>query len=469
MSPLALLHVLLLLCSLLLFSSSTGTAGSPAAAPTAPSPSPTQQSQWRAVDWTNAIGLAGFIHKSTRCLLAADALYLEIVEEIKLFCKNAQLTVSAISVSEVRYRGYAGARFGQHVFGQSPFPWGLFVNASFSIENEQHQFHFYRDPVGHLYPIAKYQWATPIASGESDSASHHNSDPINFMTYNIYHYNEGYSQRMEHIAAQIRSLNADVVALQEVRLSSFQHPGGGGAHGSQIADLATMLPEFHFLYQHAMIEFPRGFMSGVHTEEGVAILTKYPVIATDHLHLSRNFTDREDAHSRVCLGVTVLAEQGPVSVFSLHFPLSQWARTRNVVELRKWLKSFPEPHLLAGDFNMEPHALPILFLNGKRSIGFEEANYSEVYEGVSLEEGWSYNTHHAETRKRIDFVFYSPSLSLLSRQMVGRELAASPENVAAAAEESPKSRIHPSDHRALFCSFAPVSVTTAPLLPKSEL
>lgn len=76
--------------------------------------------------------------------------------------------------------------------------------------------------------------------------------------------------------------------------------------GAQIADLQARLPGYSFLYQHAMIEFPLGLstflfvlhlltlsVSGHHTEEGVALLFRHPLISHDALHLTRNFTDGE--------------------------------------------------------------------------------------------------------------------------------------------------------------------------------
>lgn len=48
----------------------------------------------------------------------------------------------------------------------------------------------------------------------------------------------------------------------------------------------------------------------LYTQEGVAILSKYPIIHTDYIQLSRNLTDHLDEHQRVCLGVTVTTPQG---------------------------------------------------------------------------------------------------------------------------------------------------------------
>ena len=48
----------------------------------------------------------------------------------------------------------------------------------------------------------------------------------------------------------------DIVAFQEVRFSTAQHPTR--RRGSQLDDLRHGLPDFQFVYQSAHIDFPYG-------------------------------------------------------------------------------------------------------------------------------------------------------------------------------------------------------------------
>uniref|UniRef100_A0A6B2L8B9 Endonuclease/exonuclease/phosphatase domain-containing protein n=1 Tax=Arcella intermedia TaxID=1963864 RepID=A0A6B2L8B9_9EUKA len=251
---------------------------------------------------------------------------------------------------------------------------------------------------------------------------------IKLMSYNIWNLNpeEDYFTKMRIISKQIKAINPDVIGFQEVRFSNIDYPRI--RKGIQVEEIARSLPGYQFVFQAAHSEFPYDLGENPYytTKEGVAIFSRYPIIHSRYIPLSRNFSDSEDAHQRVCLGVVIKTPGGEISVFSTHFALSAIARKRNVVELYEFMQSFPKPSLLVGDFNTEPDTPEIHFLKGHHSLGgfhstlrdaFDHVVHREGLEGdeeAQLAAGWTYTTLTREPKKRIDFVFYSPPLEVTS-------------------------------------------------------
>ena len=76
-------------------------------------------------------------------------------------------------------------------------------------------------------------------------------------------------------------------------------------------------------------------------EEGVAILSKFPIIKQDYIILSRDFTDKQDDHQRVVLHATISVPYlGPVHVYGTHLSLSEKARDRYFI--LSFIRSFIE-------------------------------------------------------------------------------------------------------------------------------
>jgi len=102
-------------------------------------------------------------------------------------------------------------------------------------------------------------------------------------------------------------------------------------------------------------------------EEGPAIFSKWPILHSDYLLLSRNTSDEGDTHQRLCLHAvidataasskgTTLGKQFLMDVYSIHLPLSEAARNRTVPELLAFIKesALGDIVMLTGDMNAEP-------------------------------------------------------------------------------------------------------------------
>jgi len=98
-------------------------------------------------------------------------------------------------------------------------------------------------------------------------------------------------------------------------------------------------------------------------EEGVAVMSRHPILLSDYVLLSRDVDDPEDGHQRVALHAVIeVANQssdGPsliVDVYTVHMPLGVRARRRLARELHHFVRVSRRGHVVvvAGDMNAEP-------------------------------------------------------------------------------------------------------------------
>lgn len=193
---------------------------------------------------------------------------------------------------------------------------------------------------------------------------------------------------------------------------------------SQIAHLASHLPGYQFVHNPAQVYLDRDALqasvssSGVggdgradgsssvivdsshRDEEGPAIFSRWPIIASDYILLSRNPGDDGDGHQRLCLHAVVDAtgaltakkrqslrasntagsgndgsDQGRllIDVYTVHLALSEAARNRTILEIMAFISSSSRGHIavITGDMNAEPHewAMQRLQRSGSGSDG----------------------------------------------------------------------------------------------------
>ena len=183
------------------------------------------------------------------------------------------------------------------------------------------------------------------------------------------------------------------------------------------------------------------YIDRFHTDEGLAIFSKFPIVEVSHLKLSRDLHDMEDAHQRIILRTVLDTPIGHVQVFNSHFALTVTARERAVVELWEWIQTFPEPHIFMGDLNAEPDDIAIEFLTGKKEINGITGDFKDAY----IEFGntlFEYTFQSWEPVKRIDFVLYRGFHSVLDFKLLGT----SPKEI-----ENREEPLWSSDHFGLSC------------------
>jgi endonuclease/exonuclease/phosphatase family metal-dependent hydrolase len=210
-------------------------------------------------------------------------------------------------------------------------------------------------------------------------------------------------------------------------------------------------------------------------EEGPAILSKFPIIASHYKLLSRNLHDPNDSHQRLCLCATVhVLEWGYVDIFVTHLSLSESSRENTMIEIWDYMEEIQDhghyhddqvemtemsrtfrTQVLVGDLNAEPSSAGIQFLMGKKRLQSRRTNLRDAWLDVHGREPQTQDEFTFPSDrpvKRIDFVMYRGNDTRAYRcdvigQMATPETAMNPTHVGMLAPNSP---IYASDHRGVL-------------------
>jgi endonuclease/exonuclease/phosphatase family metal-dependent hydrolase len=168
-------------------------------------------------------------------------------------------------------------------------------------------------------------------------------------------------------------------------------------------------------------------------EEGPAILSRYPIIKTDYLLLSRDPNDPNDAHQRICLHAVIdYPRWGLVDIYVTHLSLSERSREKTMLEIWRYIqRGEGVTQVLLGDLNAEPQSRGIRFLQGKEEM---EGEFTD------LTDAWLEKHEEAEPRsqdpidrkkkftfpsdnpsKRIDFILFRGNGVVKECEIIGQE------------------------------------------------
>jgi len=232
------------------------------------------------------------------------------------------------------------------------------------------------------------------------------------------------------LRAVIRSLNADVIALQEI---------GGEAF---LKELQRDLLREGTDYPYAEV------LNAADADRHVAVLSRRPFVAVvKHSDLTFKYFDGTEAVKRGLLEVHFATEAGDVALFVVHLksrytdrkddPESALQRAGEAAAVRdRVLKVFPDPaqarFLIAGDFNDTRTSRPVraMLERGKTKIA------DWVPAADSRGERWTHWFKRDDAYTRVDHLLVSPALLPMVRGQAGK-ICDAPETIAA------------SDHRPL--------------------
>jgi endonuclease/exonuclease/phosphatase family metal-dependent hydrolase len=166
---------------------------------------------------------------------------------------------------------------------------------------------------------------------------------MRIMTLNINQYvakHGPWIERRKLIVEGIKTADPDVVALQAVCQDiQIEH---GEDQAEQIAEILGDYPYVYFQ--------PAGDEKG--TSYGSAFISRIPIYETGFLPL-RTPLKAEDPTKRVVFYAR-LKNSINLTLFNAHFSYSDAQNKNNLKEALPFLKSFPGPALLVGDFNATP-------------------------------------------------------------------------------------------------------------------
>lgn len=227
-------------------------------------------------------------------------------------------------------------------------------------------------------------------------------DTIKVLTLNMWGEQPPLAERMQGILAGLRAENPDVIGLQEVRQITASLP-------NQAETLAAALG----MNWHFAVATPWG--GG---EEGLALLSRFPIVATMERELPHASADER----RIVLGITVDTPAGPFSAFTTHlnYRLADGQKREDqVVAAEALVAETPAglPKVLMGDMNAVSDSDEIRYLRGLRSVGGKRVYYQDAFaERHPGEPGftWALRNPHTERLhwlvrdRRIDYIFVTP-------------------------------------------------------------
>jgi endonuclease/exonuclease/phosphatase family metal-dependent hydrolase len=236
------------------------------------------------------------------------------------------------------------------------------------------------------------------------------------LDLNIWNYNEPWSIRRDRITELIQGTDPDLVALQEIRYHE-QRPESRH-QADQILDglsgYTGIWRPAHYWPPHA------DAAQGGKQWEGLAILSRYPIVDQTVVHLSRDLDDLRDSFQRLVLGAQVRLPGGRFWLFNTHFPLSEPARNRVVTEAFGFMTQTAngQPFAFTGDLNARPEDRPILFLTGQAEIEGNHGNLIDAWTACHPgEPGYTFSAW--DPQRRIDYVFVPSSVQVEQITVVG--------------------------------------------------
>ena len=162
---------------------------------------------------------------------------------------------------------------------------------------------------------------------------------MKITTLNLAGY-KNWHEREDKIVTYLDITQSDLVFLQEVKYDAAQSPL------TQSKLLNTKLPS-PYLYSHTSVS--RIFeSSGKESREGLAVLSKYPIVDSEVIVLKKR---ADDKHTRIIQKVSVLIDKKAVNFTNVHFSNNDYS-DEQLQETLDIIKARNETSVILGDFNI---------------------------------------------------------------------------------------------------------------------
>lgn len=223
---------------------------------------------------------------------------------------------------------------------------------------------------------------------------------VKVMSYNIHH-GVGIDGvlSLERIADVIRDSGAEIIGLQEVD----RYYGARSDFQDQAKRLAQLLG-YHYVYG-ANLNLPPAEGQTENRQYGTAILSKYPIIYSENIHLSS--FGREQ---RGVLFAKINVRGIHIGVYNTHLSLNATDRLTQVAEIVELTLQYNGPKVLVGDFNALPDSAEVQYL-------IREGNFTDTFEDV--EDNNTFPPINPD--RRIDYIFTSKGIEFSNQQVIHTE------------------------------------------------
>ena len=216
------------------------------------------------------------------------------------------------------------------------------------------------------------------------------SKTLRVMTYNI-HVGVGMDKKLDlpRVAGVINAQHPDLVGLQEV--------DRGVTRTQRIDEIAELAKLTRMDYAFA---FNLRYQGG---QYGVAILSRFPIMATDH----RLYQNTREAERRGFVRAEVIVRGRVLNFVTTHLDYQyDDDRLFETQQLLNALKDVKGPLIVVGDFNDVPAG---------RAYQLMRYQFGDAWiESRSTDEGFSYPTD--KPSKRIDYIFFRSTDRLRSKR-----------------------------------------------------
>ncbi|UOY89307.1 endonuclease/exonuclease/phosphatase family protein [Bacillus glycinifermentans] len=228
---------------------------------------------------------------------------------------------------------------------------------------------------------------------------------ISIMTFNIHH-GKGTDQRLDlqRIAELIAESGADIIGLNEVD----RHFSKRSRYEDQISRLAKEL-EMEHAYSPSVSLRSKGSQSK--RQYGNALLSRFPIVEEQH-HLF-NFVPGL-IEGRSLLETAIDIDGRLLYAFVTHLSLHPSLHRKQTGYIAGRLQKLDKPAIVLGDWNMKP-----------RSRGWKRVTgvLRDAWEAAGDGAGFTYPSRRP--KKRLDYIFVSPSLYVTAAEVVTKSPEAS--------------------------------------------
>ncbi len=270
----------------------------------------------------------------------------------------------------------------------------------------------------------------PLANAD-DAPKSKQTPEISLVTFNLYHDKANWPKRLPLILAELRRLNPDVIALQEVI-----------GHENLRNQAQTLADALGYEYAFSSVD-----PENKPQRYGNAILTRRPIVAEHWTRLQPFDDSRTALHLRIAIGDRVL------NVYTTHLHWTEGGgaiRQRQVADLMRFIADTADgaPSLVAGDFNAIAAAPELTAL----TANFQDA-YGKLHpdEAADPKANSTLNLSYYPP-KRIDHVFLQKN-------------ALAPKAATIVLNRADDEGTWPSDHYGMHIRFKLLPSRTASALP----